>query len=181
MKLGPVDSSGRKRPEPMNGSEFKMTFDNVIEAIGQQPEIPAEFGLQVSKGNLLAANPDTLATAKAGIFAGGDAVTGPASVIEAIASGRQAAISIDKYLGGKGLIDQTLAPPEEELPPLEEADEKRRPEVSMLAASGRISSFAQIRTAATDGTSQRRGRPLPALRQGSERLKTGVNRSEESK
>jgi NADH-quinone oxidoreductase subunit F len=144
MKLGPVDASGRKRPEPVNGSEFNMTFDNVIEAIGQQPEIPPEFGLQVSKTNLLAANPDNLATAKAGIFAGGDAVTGPASVIEAIASGRQAAIAIDKYLGGKGLIEQTLAPPEKELPPLEEAEEKRRPRVTMMAASGRVSSFAQV-------------------------------------
>ncbi len=144
MKLGPVDSSGRKRPEPVNGSEFRMAFDTVIEAIGQQPEIPSDFGLQVSKGNLLAANPDTLATAKAGIFAGGDVVTGPASVIEAIASGRQAAIAIDRYLGGKGLIEETLAPPEKELPPLEEAEEKRRPKLSMLAASGRVSSFAQV-------------------------------------
>jgi NADPH-dependent glutamate synthase beta subunit-like oxidoreductase len=144
MKLGPVDSSGRKRPEPVNGSEFKTTFDNVIEAIGQQPEIPSEFGLQVSKANLLAANSDTLATAKAGIFAGGDAVTGPASVIEAIASGRQAAIAIDKYLGGKGLIEQSLAPPEKELLPLQEAEEKRRPRITMLAAPGRVSSFAQV-------------------------------------
>jgi NADH-quinone oxidoreductase subunit F len=144
MKLGPVDSSGRKRPEPVNGSEFNMTFDSLIEAIGQQPEIPSEFGLQMSKGNLLAANSDTLATAKAGIFAGGDVVTGPASVIEAIASGRQGSIAIDRYLGGKGLIEETLAPPERELPPLEEAEEKRRPGVPMLAASGRVSSFAQV-------------------------------------
>ena len=144
MKLGPVDSSGRKRPEPMKGSEFMMTFDNVIEAIGQQPEIPAQFGLAVGRGNVVVADPDTLATAKTGIFAGGDAMTGPASVIEAIASGRQAAISIDRYLGGSGMIEATLAPPEKELPALEEAEEQWRPRMSVLPASGRVASFAQV-------------------------------------
>ena len=144
MKLGPVDSSGRKRPEPQPGSEFKMVFDNVIEAIGQQPEIPAGFGLALGRGNIVAADADTLATAKSGVFAGGDASTGPASVIEAIASGRQAAISIDKYLGGSGLIDVTLAPPEPELSPLEEAEEKRRPKVSVTPVSSRIKSFVEV-------------------------------------
>jgi len=144
MKLGDVDASGRRRPGPMPGSEFKMVFDNIIEAIGQQPEIPDQFGLPVGRGNIVTANLDTLATSKNGIFAGGDAMTGPASVIEAIASGRQAAISIDKLLGGKGLIEQTLAPPEKELPPLEEAEEKRRPKMAVLPVDKRIRSFAEV-------------------------------------
>jgi NADH-quinone oxidoreductase subunit F len=144
MKLGAIDTSGRKRPEPMAGSEFKMEFDNLIEAIGQQPEIPAEFGLAVGRGNIVTANADTLATAKTGIFAGGDAMTGPASVIEAIASGRQAAISIDKYLGGSGNIEQTLAPPEKELPALEEAEEKRRPKLTMAPVAKRITCFCEV-------------------------------------
>ncbi len=144
MKLGAIDSSGRRRPEPMEGSEFKLVFDNIIEAIGQQPEIPEQFGLPVGRGNIITANPDTLATGNNGIFAGGDAMTGPASVIEAIASGRQAAISIDKYLGGSGLIKQTMAPPEKELPPLEEAEEKRRPAMSILSVSERIATFSEV-------------------------------------
>jgi NADH-quinone oxidoreductase subunit F len=144
MKLGAVDSSGRKRPEPQKGSEFTMTFDNVIEAIGQQPEVPAQFGLTVGRANVILADADTLATSKTGIFAGGDAMSGPASVIEAIASGRQAAMSIDRYLGGDGLIDVILAPPEKELPALEEAEEKRRPKMLELAVAGRIKSFAQV-------------------------------------
>ena len=144
MKLGDVDASGRRRPEPMPGSELKMVFDNIIEAIGQQPEIPDQFGLPVGRGNIVTANLDTLATSKNGIFAGGDAMTGPASVIEAIASGRQAAISIDKLLGGKGLIEQILAPPEKELPPLEEAEEKRRPKMAVLPVDKRIRSFAEV-------------------------------------
>ncbi|MBN2239316.1 MAG: FAD-dependent oxidoreductase [Dehalococcoidales bacterium] len=144
MQLGAIDSSGRRRPEPIEGSEFKMVFDNVIEAIGQQPDIPDEFGLPVSQGNTIVVDPDTLATDKKGIYAGGDAVNGPASVIEAIANGRRVAVSIDKYLGGSGEIDQTLAPPEIELPPLEEAEEQFRPDVSMLTVSQRIKSFAEV-------------------------------------
>jgi NADPH-dependent glutamate synthase beta subunit-like oxidoreductase len=142
--LGTIDASGRRRPEPIEGSEFKMVFDNVIEAIGQQPEIPEQFGLPVGQGSTIVVDEDTLATGKKGIYAGGDVVTGPASVIEAIAQGRQAAVSIDKYLGGSGEIDQTLTPPEKELPPLEEAEEQRRPDITMLSVSERIKSFAEV-------------------------------------
>jgi NADH-quinone oxidoreductase subunit F len=144
MQLGTIDASGRRRPEPIEGSEFKMVFDNVIEAIGQQPEIPEQFGLPVGQGSTIVVDEDTLATGKKGIYAGGDVVTGPASVIEAIAQGRQAAVSIDKYLGGSGEIDQTLTPPEKELPPLEEAEEQRRPDITMLSVSERIKSFAEV-------------------------------------
>jgi formate dehydrogenase beta subunit len=144
MALGSVDSSGRRRPEPIKDSEFKMSFDNIIAAVGQQPEIPEGFGLPVGRGNVLTANADTLAAGKAGIFAGGDAVTGPASVIEAIASGRQAAVSIDRYLGGKGNIDMQLAPGDAELPALEEAEEKRRPEISLLPMADRVMTFRQV-------------------------------------
>jgi len=144
MTLGAVDNSGRKRPEPMAGSEYKVIIDNVIAAIGQQPEIPEQFDLPVARGNVIKADPDTLAVEKTGVFAGGDALSGPASVIAAIASGRQAAISIDKYLGGSGSIDETLAPPEKELPPLEEAEEQRRPKMPMLPVSRRTSSFDEV-------------------------------------
>jgi len=116
MKLGKPDASGRRRPIPIKGSEFAMDFDTVIAAIGQTPEVPDQFGLPTGEGNTLQVAPDTLATPRDGVFAGGDAVTGPASVIEAIAAGRQAAIAIDKYLGGKGIIDETLLEIEEPSP-----------------------------------------------------------------
>ncbi|MBN1368312.1 MAG: FAD-dependent oxidoreductase [Dehalococcoidales bacterium] len=144
MKLGPVDASGRKRPEPLENSNFTIDFDNIIAAVGQQPEIPEDFGIELERGNVISVHPDTLATGKPGIFAGGDAVTGPASVIEAIAAGRQAAVSIDKYLGGAGIIDETLAPPEKELPPLEEAEEKSRPKMPVLAPSKRLDGFDTV-------------------------------------
>ncbi len=144
MKLGAVDASGRQRPEPIEGSEFSMVFDTIIAAIGQRPEVSASFGLPTGRGNTIQVDPDTLATDRKGIFAGGDAVSGPATVIEAIAAGRQAAISIDKYLGGSGAIDETLAPPEEALAPLGEAEEKWRPPLPTLPVAQRLNSFAEV-------------------------------------
>jgi len=108
MVLGEPDASGRRRPVPIKGSEFSMDFDSIIAAIGQAPDIPSQFGLEVGRGNTLQVDPDTLATDRQGVYAGGDVVIGPASVIEAIAAGRRAAISIDKYLGGSGEIDEVL-------------------------------------------------------------------------
>ena len=108
MQLGEPDESGRPRPEPVKGSEFTMTFDNIIAAIGQYPEISEKFNVNTGKNNLVEADAETLATNQKGVFAGGDAVTGPASVIEAIAAGRKAASSIDKFLGGTGEIDEEL-------------------------------------------------------------------------
>jgi formate dehydrogenase beta subunit len=114
-RLYDPDDGGRKRPVPISGTEFETTADRVISAIGQVPEIPAGFGIGTTQGKLFCPDPVSLATDQSGIFAGGDAVTGPASFIEAIAAGRQAAISIDKYLGGSGEIDIMPAPPEEKV------------------------------------------------------------------
>ncbi len=112
MKLGKRDASGRRQATPVPGSGFTVEADTVISAVGQAPDLPAGFGLATAEGNVIKAAPDTLATNRKGVFAGGDAVNGPSSVIEAIAAGRKAASAIDKYLGGKGGIDVTLASPE---------------------------------------------------------------------
>ncbi len=108
MKLGEPDASGRRRPEPVKGSQFTMDFDSIIPAIGQQPDIPAKFNLKLGRGNTFQVDPETMATSKKGVYAGGDSVSGPASVIEAIAAGRKAASAIDKYLGGSGDITEEL-------------------------------------------------------------------------
>jgi len=144
MELGDMDASGRRRPEPVEGSEFTTGYDTIIAAIGQRPEVPEGFKVSVGKGNVIVVDPDTLATSRVGVYAGGDAASGPASVIEAIASGRQAAISIDKYLGGQGNIDEKLAPPEGEMPPLEEASEQYRPKMPTVPVENRLGSFAQV-------------------------------------
>ena len=150
MELGMVDVTGRRRPEPVRGSEFIMSFDTIIAAIGQRIQIPDQFGLTIRRGNTIQVDPDTLATSREGIFAGGDAVSGPASVIEAIAAGRQAATSMDKYLGGSGDIDEVLAPPEEAANPLEETEEKWRPEMPACPVEQRIKDFSQVELGYTD-------------------------------
>jgi formate dehydrogenase beta subunit len=108
MELGEPDASGRRRPVPVKGSEFDATYDVIIGAIGQVPEIPAGFKVKTGRGNTIRADNATLATSREGVWAGGDAVTGPDFVITAIAAGRKAASSIDKYLGGSGNIDEVL-------------------------------------------------------------------------
>ena len=98
MKLGAPDASRRPRPEPIEGSEFKVDVDSVIAAIGQAPKVPEQFNIEIGRfGNVIVAEGDTFATSKEGIFAAGDAVSGPRTVIEAVAAGLKAADSIDRY------------------------------------------------------------------------------------
>ena len=103
MELGEPDASGRRRPVPVEGSEFVLDVDMIIPAIGQRPD--SDFlkseGIQVTKGNTFEVNPDTNATNMAGIFACGDAVSGPATVVETIGDGSKAARAIDRYLRGE--------------------------------------------------------------------------------
>jgi formate dehydrogenase major subunit len=98
MKLGAPDASRRRRPEPIEGSEFKVDVDSVIAAIGQAPKVPEQFSIEIGRfGNVIVAEGDTFATSQEGVFAAGDAVSGPRTVIEAVAAGLKAADSIDRY------------------------------------------------------------------------------------
>mgnify|MGYP000159067522 CR=1 FL=1 len=109
MELGEPDESGRRRPVPIPGSEFVIEADTVIVAIGQVLSGDWRLGI----GDWIAADPVTLQTKLEGVFAGGDAVTGPATVIEAIAAGKRAAESIARYLRGEDLAaGRTLWPPD---------------------------------------------------------------------
>ena len=150
-KPGPADVDGLSLPEPVEGSEFAMTVETVIVATGQSPDVPTEFGLPLGKEGKIRVDPDTLATEKEGVFAGGDAVTGPASVIEAIAAGRKAASCIDQYLGGLGIIDEVLAPPEQvpQLSPAQEALEQAagdpdRPQIKCLPVEEALAGFDKV-------------------------------------
>lgn len=107
MQLGDPDKSGRRRPIPIKGSEFKVKTDVVVSAIGQAPDLSClseKGGLNISKQGLIQADPVTAMTNIPGIFAGGDVVSGPRIVVEAVAFGKIAAISIDRYLQGKDII-----------------------------------------------------------------------------
>ena len=98
MELGEPDASGRRRPVPIQDSDFNNEFDTLIAAIGQAPQTPGDFRVRIGKGSTIQVDPATLTTNRAGVFAGGDAVTGPATVTEALAAGRLAASRIDDYL-----------------------------------------------------------------------------------
>ncbi|KPK83467.1 MAG: hypothetical protein AMS27_12775 [Bacteroides sp. SM23_62_1] len=103
MKMGDKDESGRRRPVPVEGSEFIEELDTLIVSISETPDISflKNEGLEFSKYNTVQVNPETFETNRAGIFAGGDLVTGPNTVVDAVASGKIAAASIEQYLSGK--------------------------------------------------------------------------------
>jgi heterodisulfide reductase subunit A-like polyferredoxin len=108
MRLGEPDESGRRRPEPIAGSEFLIEVDSVIPAIGQESDwacLTEECVCTLSDWNTMQVDPLTLQSNDPDIFAGGDAVHGPRTVIEAIAHGKQAAISIDRFIRGEDLIE----------------------------------------------------------------------------
>ena len=104
-ELGEPDASGRRRPVPIEGSEFVLAVDTVITAVGQSPDTTGldNSGLNLGRGNTITADPINLATGIPGVFAAGDVVTGPATVIDAIGAGKKAAANIQLYLQGEAL------------------------------------------------------------------------------
>ena len=108
MKLGEPDSSGRRRPIPLEGSEFELPCHMAVSAIGQATALEgltelAGTKVGLTKWNTFVIDPETLATNVKGVFAGGDAADdGPTVVIDAIADGQRAARAIDSYLDGRG-------------------------------------------------------------------------------
>lgn len=105
MELGEPDASGRRRPVPMPGSEFDLPLSVAVIAIGTgaNPLIQSTTpGLNTNRRNYIEADPMTQRTSRKGVFAGGDIVTGSATVILAMGAGRRAAKSIHEYLSGAG-------------------------------------------------------------------------------
>jgi len=99
MTLGEPDATGRRAPRPVEGSEFTVPVDSVILAIGEAPDLSfLPKKVEVNEDNTIAVEPFTVETSTPGVFAGGDCVSGPATVIEAILAGKKAADCIDQYL-----------------------------------------------------------------------------------
>ncbi|MBI4711897.1 MAG: NADPH-dependent glutamate synthase [Planctomycetes bacterium] len=101
MQLGEPDESGRRRPVPIKDSDFEIAVDTVIMAIGNGPNpllLSATPDIKLNDDGNIVADPATLATSKKGVYAGGDIVTGAATVIQAMGQGKIAARAIDKYL-----------------------------------------------------------------------------------
>ena len=104
MELGEPDESGRRRPVEIPGSEFTMDVDMVIMSLGTSPNpliSSTTPGLETNKRKCIVAEEDTGLTSKEGVYAGGDAVTGAATVILAMGAGKNAAAAIDEYLKNK--------------------------------------------------------------------------------
>jgi NADH-quinone oxidoreductase subunit F len=152
MRLGPVDESGRPRPEPIEDSDFDLAADLVIMAVGQQPEEMSGLAGKVDGRGRVQADPLALATDRPGLFAAGDAVSGPASVIEAIAAGRRAAASMDRYLGGNGDIDEPLAAGDVPAEELAEPANRQRVPMPKRDAAGRAGDFDPVELSLSEET-----------------------------
>jgi succinate dehydrogenase/fumarate reductase flavoprotein subunit len=107
MALGEPDASGRRRPID-TGEEVTEGVDLVIAAIGQHVQKFAGFGIETDAKGRIQVSKDSLATSRPGVYAGGDCVLGPSSLIESVAQGRIAASAMDRQLGGDGNIEETL-------------------------------------------------------------------------
>ncbi|NLT13170.1 MAG: FAD-dependent oxidoreductase, partial [Clostridiales bacterium] len=107
-KLGGFSADGRRRAEPIDGSNFFIDVDNIIPAVSQYSDLPfipkSEIGI-TPWGTFIIDN-DTMMTTMPGVFAGGDVARGPDTVIQAIADGKKAAVAIDRYLGGSGILNK---------------------------------------------------------------------------
>ena len=156
-ELGEADASGRRSPRPVPGSESTLDVDMVIAAIGQAPEssLLADELKVAERGNrIVVEDLNTLVTTLPGVFAGGDAVTGPATAVKAIAAGKRAAVSIDHYLRGEAL-------PKAE--PLKEGEERKlaaeivektrrlpRSRVQVLSVASRLAGFDEVALGLTE-------------------------------
>jgi len=151
IELGEYDDTGRRRPIPIPYSEFVLPVDNLILAIGEEPDLsflPTGHGLEISKRNTIVTDPETLATGQPGIFAAGDAVTGPSTIADSIASGKLAAVSIHKFLRGQPIVrEYSITAPSPYVEPVEwrvEAVELRRFPMPYAPAAERVRNFGVV-------------------------------------
>ena len=158
MKLGEPDASGRRRPVPVKGSERTLPADVVVLAVGLRPSTRL-FAAEVERNadETIKADPETLATSVPSVFAGGDDVTGPSMIIEAIAQGKRAAFYIERYLEGKplsGITFDARLPAVEQKAVLERAKDgpsRRAPsEVREVHARERLRSMDEIELPLTE-------------------------------
>ncbi len=158
MELGEPDASGRRRPIPVAGSQYEMEADLVFPAIGQIPDttpLKEIEGLEMIKGGTIKVDHETFATTVKGVFAGGDAVTGPATVIEAISGGKKAALFIDAFIQGEEKPRKPPVPVRRmNVEKFEVSEEKmerlKRPEIPLLPIKKRKTTFEQVELGFTE-------------------------------
>jgi NADPH-dependent glutamate synthase beta subunit-like oxidoreductase len=142
------DEEGGLQFDSVKGSKHVLEGDMVVFAVGQTTDlelISAEPEIKIMRRRTIVVDPETLQTGRSDVFAIGDLVSGPQSVIQAIAMGREAASSMDKYLGGNGIIEEKLAPPEERVEPLLSGlPVGFRVEAPKLSLQERLKSFTEV-------------------------------------
>jgi formate dehydrogenase major subunit len=153
MELGPPDKSGRRRPIPIEGSEFTLECDTAVMAIGQvvDPSCLKDCEVELTRWSTIQVDEQTMQTSVPGVFAGGDSVTGANIAVEAVAAGRRAAASIDQYLSGEevvglpelwsvsmGALDEV---PEARFEGIEKIDRHEQPELGM---NERVCTFKEV-------------------------------------
>jgi NADH-quinone oxidoreductase subunit F len=146
MQLAEFDSSGRRKSKAIEKSVFTIDVDLVVVAVSQYSDLPfikkEEIG--VTRWGTFVVHDDTLMTTMEGVFAGGDVARGPETVIQAIADGKKAAESIDRYLGGKGLLNKGMSI---DIPSVADEDEivaLHRFPLDILKLEDRINSFDEV-------------------------------------
>jgi len=155
MALGEPDESGRRRPVPVEGSEFDIECDMMIPAIGQQVNnsfLEGTQGVEMTRWGTVAADAVTYQTSYPGIFAGGDMFTGPSIAVEAVAAGHEAAISIEKFLQGEDLTANRPAKPTgtdwQAIP--EKTEKVARAKMPALAVAERVNNYKEIELGFTE-------------------------------
>jgi len=144
MRLGELDESGRRKPVPISNSEFFKEVDNVILAIGQRPESDwLKKDLTISKWGTIEVDGFSLNTGKNGVFAGGDAIRGPSTVIEAIADGKKAALAIDAFINKRELLEEKRVIAVNFPEPLSD-ERKTRYKMDTISLDERIRSFSEV-------------------------------------
>ena len=164
VKSFTFDENRRAIIEKEEGSEHHIDADTVIFATGQRPDLTEEAGLTLGRANSIVVKENSLATETEGVFAAGDVVYGTKSVILAIASGRDAAVEIDKYLGGDGDISETLAPKQHADPKIGKVEGFGyfgRTKTQVTPAAERQDNFNEVDHGICDADIC--GKPLPAV------------------
>jgi len=165
MKLGEPDSSGRPKPVPIEGSNFVHKLDTLILAISERPDTSyIGEGDEINRhGENIVIDEETAMTTRAGVFAGGDAVTGPNMVVDAMSAGKKAAEMIAKYVESKTLKpDYKLSRPSLYVPPPvlteEEIEKARRPKMNRLSTKDRTNNFREVELGLTEKAAIREAR-----------------------
>ena len=158
MELGSLDRSGRRRPIPIEGSEFTVEIDTLIPAIGQQPDLSAISSsdhLKLTKNNTIEVNPETFYAGVDGVFAGGDVVSGPNTVTAAMAHGKIAAQMIHKYIQEQPIerkykVTRSAMRVEAIELTEKEIEELQKPEIPLIPVEERSGNFGEVELGFTE-------------------------------